>query len=122
VSVESEVTLPPWAIKALIWIVIAITSLFTGTYGWLFRDVMRRVKMLESNEKNHASVLSVAALEVRSRTELLAYLKQMREDQDQLNAQVRDDRQRLHQENRDDNAALRSDVRAVHARVDELFK
>jgi hypothetical protein len=66
--------------------------------------------------------LSVSQLEVRSRTELLAYLKQMRDDQEGLSEQVRDDQQRLHKENRDDNSALRSDVRAVHARVDELFR
>jgi hypothetical protein len=151
VSVESEGALQPWVIKALIWIAISITSLFTATYGWLFRDVVHRVKALEGNDKKYATALSVSQLEVRSRTELLAYLKQMRDDQERLalsvsqlevrsrtellaylkqmrddqeglSEQVRDDQQRLHKENRDDNSALRSDVRAVHTRVDELFR
>lgn len=132
-SAESEGVLPPWAVEALVWIVLAVTGLFTGTYAWLFKDVMRRVKSLEGNEKNHATALSVTDLEMRmapmiSRTELLSHLDQLRDDQERRNEQLREDQRRMHQENRDDNAAIRSDnaatrndIRAVHSRVDELF-
>jgi hypothetical protein len=126
VSVESEGALPQWAINVVIWVCMILSAGFTGLLAWFFRKYSLKIDALEENQKHFATAESVLEMQLLitpmiSRTELLSYMNQMREDQEKINEQMRGDRQRLHQENRDDSAALRSDVRAVHARVDELF-
>jgi hypothetical protein len=133
VSVESEGPLPQWAINVVIWVCMILSAGFTGLLAWFFRKYSLKIDALEENQKRFATAESVTEMELRitpmvSRSEFLAYMQQMREDQERQNQRLRDDRQRLHQENRDDNAALRTDnaalrvdIRAVHSRVDELF-
>lgn len=129
----SQGSLPPWAINIIVWACLVLSAGFTGLLAWFLKKYSGKIDALEKNQKTFATAETVAQMELRiaplaSRTELLAHLEQMREDQERRNDQMRDDQRRMHQENRDDNAAIRSDnaatradIRAVHSRVDELF-
>jgi hypothetical protein len=126
-------SLPPWAINLVLWACLVLSGGFTGLLAWFFRKYSGKIDALEKNQKSFATAESVAQMELRivpliSRTELLAHLEQIRDDQERRNEVLREDQQRMHKENRDDNAAIRSDnaatrsdIRAVHSRIDELF-
>jgi hypothetical protein len=126
-------SLPPWAISIIVWAALILSGGFSGLLAWFLRKYSGKIDALEKNQKSFATAESVAQMELRivpliSRTELLAHLEQIRDDQERRNEQSREDQQRMHQENRDDNAAIRSDnaatrsdIRAVHSRIDELF-
>ncbi|MDP9089189.1 MAG: hypothetical protein M3O26_10680 [Pseudomonadota bacterium] len=137
-AVEPQNSLPQWAINALIWFALLVTSVCTGSFGWFLRKYILKVDNLEKRQQSFATAESVDALELRmapmiSRAELVAHLTQMRDESDKRFEQLRDDRQRQHQENlengkalreelADNSAAIRNDLRAVHIRVDDIFK
>lgn len=119
-AVETSTSLPQWAINALIWAVVAVVSLFTGILGWFTRKYIIKVDFLAekhaSYPSTYATIEMVNAMEEKlsalvSRAELVAYMQQMRDDQ-----------LRLHKENLDNGMATRTDIRAVHERVDALFR
>lgn len=130
----SNQTVINWAgglISTLFGVIVVIGS-------WVFTKLYGKVDVLAENQKHFASVESVVHLEARvlplvSRTELLAYMAQMRDDAEKRNDQMREDRQRMHQENLDSiksvrtdiselREAVREDVSGVHSRVDDLFR
>jgi uncharacterized membrane protein (Fun14 family) len=138
-------SLPQWAVNALIWIVVAIVGLFTAVIGWFTRKYVVKVDKLEEKHANLATVFATIA-EVDSldekhatamasltklldekipammpRLEFIAFMKQMRDDEERRYEQSRQDRQRQHQEGLDNDAQLRSDIRAVHQRVDAVL-
>jgi len=126
VSDSPHEALPQWAVNIVVWACLVLSAGFTGLLGWFLRKYSLKIELLEKNQKLFATMDSVARMQLQiapliSRTEFLAHLQQMREDNDRRNEQMREDRLQMHKENRDDNAALRADVRAVHSRVDELF-
>ena len=128
-AVDAQSSLPQWIISPLVWILVFFASLITGSVGWLWRAVWLRLTTVETGIKD----LELRMAPLISRTELLAHLKQMREESDQRFGILREDYQRTHQENLDsrkqlrqeivDNgAAVRGDIRGVHARIDDVFK
>lgn len=131
-SVDTPSSLPPWAISALIWICIGLTTISGGTGGWLFKKVWRKVEELEKASAHFATKSEVAqvALQIApmvSRAELLAHLEQMRDDNAARDRRMQEDRERMHRENqaaingvREDVKEARSDVRAIHQRIDVL--
>lgn len=119
-AVETSTSLPQWAINALIWVVVSVVGLFTGILGWFTRKYIIKVdahaEWIASCPAKYATIEMVNAMEEKlpalvSRAELVAYMQQMREDQ-----------LRLHKENLDNGMATRTDIRAVHERVDALFR
>lgn len=137
-AVAPQTSLPQWAINALIWCCLAVSSIFLGCFGWFLKTQILRVKKLEENQSLFATAVSVKALELQmapmiSRNEFMAHIKQMREESDDKFEQLRDDRQRMHQENLDNNKRLqdalaasseivRGDIRGIHGRIDDVFK
>lgn len=130
----SNQTVIGWAAGIIVALIGAVWALHQRMFG----RVEAKVDVLTENQKNFASVESVAQLELRmlpliSRTELLSYMGQMRDDAEKRSDQMREDRQRMHQENLDSiksvrtdisdlREAVRQDVSGVHTRVDDLFR
>jgi hypothetical protein len=117
---NSDSTLPQWAINCLIWVAVAIVGLYTGFVGWFTRKYIIKVdfnsEAIAAFPANYATIEMVTDMEDKlpglvSRTELVSYMQQMRDDQ-----------LRMHRENLDNGASTRADIRAVHERVDALFR
>lgn len=119
-SGQPESSLPQWAIDSLVWMALVLSAGLTTMLGWFLRKYIRKIDVLEENQKKFATVESVAQMELRmspmiSRTEFLAHLQQLREDTEKRNDQMREDRQRMHQENQ-------NSLSNLHKRVDQLFQ
>lgn len=119
-SGQAESALPQWAIDSLVWMALVLSAGFTAILGWFLRKYIRKIDVLEENQKKFATAESVAQMELRmspmiSRTEFLAHLQQLREDTEKRNDQMREDRQRMHQENQ-------NSLSNLHKRVDQLFQ
>jgi hypothetical protein len=123
--------LPPWAVDALVWIALAILGLFTGIIGWFTRKYITLVdshaKLIGSMSATYATIEMVNDMEDKipelvTRTELVSYMRQMKEDAEDRREQDRQEALRMHKENLDNGMATRTDIRAVHERVDALFR
>jgi hypothetical protein len=119
-SVDTSASLPQWAVNALIWFALVVAGSFITLFGWIQRKYIVKV---DSHGEQLGKLASIfATLEVVdemdgkiiglvSRSELLAYMKDLREEQ-----------LRMHKENLDNSHATRSDIRSVHERVDDIFR
>jgi hypothetical protein len=112
--------LPQWAINAIIWVAVAVLSMFIGVLGWFTRKYILKVDghadLLGAIPATYATIEMVNDMEetisgLVSRSELIAYMKELRDEQ-----------LRMHKDNLDASRDTRSDIRAVHDRVDALFK
>jgi hypothetical protein len=115
-SVDTPTSIPQWVINILVWVFL----LYTGIIGWFTRKYFVKTDthtdQLGAIPSIYATIKMVNDMEDKlpglvSRTELVSYMQQMRDEQ-----------LRLHKENLDNGMATRSDIRAVHERVDELFR
>jgi hypothetical protein len=132
--------IPSWAVSGLIWIFVALGGVVVTVIGWLQRmhilttkEHSKQISELKSKQETFATVTAMNELEQRipslvTRTELVAYMAQLREDTEKRSDQMREDRLRMHDENQKGIAAVveqvgavRTDIRAVHARVDTLY-
>lgn len=131
---EPDHQLPPWAISGLLWLCLALFGIVSTAFRWIFGGLHRRMKDLETAQKKMATSASVTALEMRvaplvSRSELLAYMKQMRDDSDERFTQLTADRKSMHEQNseRIDNvnanvSEASSNIRALSARIDRILE
>lgn len=123
---QSDGYLPQWAVNALVWFVMFIISITTGTIGWFTRKHLVKFDKLERNQGTFATKLEVAELELKiptliSRIEFLAYMAQLREETERHYTRMSEERLRMHLENLGSIETVRTDIRAVHSRVDELY-
>jgi hypothetical protein len=119
-TIDATASLPPWAIQILSWFALAVSGIFVGIYGWIQRKYVVKVdsheKVIESLSSVYATIEMVANMEDKipslvTRIELMAFMQDMKEE-----------RLRMHKENSDNGMATRTDIRAVHERVDALFR
>jgi hypothetical protein len=119
-AIDTTASLPPWAIQILSWFALAVSGIFVGIYGWIQRKYVVKVdshdKVIESLASVYATIEMVANMEDKipslvTRIELMAFMQDMKEE-----------RLRMHKENLDNGMATRTDIRAVHERVDALFR
>ena len=119
-AIDATASLPPWAIQILSWFALAVSGIFVGIYGWIQRKYVVKVdsheKVIESLSSVYATIEMVANMEDKipslvTRIELMAFMQDMKEE-----------RLRMHKENLDNGMATRTDIRAVHERVDALFR
>jgi len=119
-AIENTTPLPPWAIQVLSWFALAVSGIFIGIYGWIQRKYVIKVDVHEvligQLASTYATIKMVNAVEDKipglvTRIELMAFMQEMKEE-----------RLRMHKENLDNGMATRSDIRAVHERVDALFR
>lgn len=119
-AIDNSTPLPPWAIQILSWFALAVSGIFIGIYGWIQRKYVVKVdshdKVIESLGSIYATIRMVNDVEEKipslvTRIELMAFMQDMKEE-----------RLRMHKENLDNGMATRSDIRAVHERVDALFR
>jgi hypothetical protein len=119
-EVDSGTPLPPWAIQILSWFALAVSGIFIGIYGWIQRKYVVKVdnhdKVIESLASVYATIQMVSEVEEKipslvTRIELMAFMQDMK-----------DERLRMHRENLENGMATRTDIRAVHERVDALFR
>lgn len=128
-----QTSLPQWAINGLVWGCLALSGGFIALLGWFLRKYTRKVDELEKLTKTFVTGEQMVAIDLRiapmvSRVELLAHLEQMREDNATRDRRMQEDRERMHQENKAGTAALRdelkearTDVRAIHQRIDDVL-
>jgi hypothetical protein len=119
-AIDNVTPLPQWAIQILSWFALAVSGIFIGVYGWIQRKYVLKVDRhetaLDLMASTYATIRMVNEMEEKipslvTRIELMAFMQDMKEE-----------RLRMHKENLDNGMATRSDIRAVHERVDALFR
>lgn len=125
---------PPWAIHWVIEIAVGIWGLLTIIIGWFTR---KYIGIVDAFPETYATISRVKEMEEKipelvSRTELLSFLQQMKEDSDKKNDEHVEAQLQMHRDNLQAGAEMRKVVGdggietraligAVHARVDALF-
>jgi hypothetical protein len=119
-AIDNATPLPQWAIQILSWFALAVSGIFIGVYGWIQRKYVLKVDRhetaLDLMASTYATIKMVNEMEDKipslvTRIELMAFMQDMKEE-----------RLRMHKENLDNGMATRGDIRAVHERVDALFR
>lgn len=127
-------SLPPWAINWVIELAVGIWVLLTAIIGFFTRKYMGIVDDFPST---YATIERVKDMEDRipalvSRTELIGFMQQIKEDSDKRHDQHVEAQLRMHSENlaagaetrkaiADLGTETRQGISAVHQRVDQIF-